>query len=141
MASSHLRFGIIGCGSIGPTHAGAIGQIAGARLVAVADPVEARARAMADQFGVSKVYASDRDLLADPSIDVVCLCTPSGMHADGAVAAGFAEEHATVVPDADAATATLTEQLNPGDVVLVKASRSAGLERVADALLAPAGGP
>lgn len=91
-----LRFGIIGCGSIGPTHAGAIAQIAGTRLVAVADPVEARARAMAEQFKVPKVYASDRELLADPNVDVVCLCTPSGMHADGAVAAMRAGKHVVV---------------------------------------------
>jgi predicted dehydrogenase len=95
-STSALRFGIIGCGSIGPTHAGAIGQIAGTKLVAVADPVESRARAMAEQFGVSKVYASDADLLADPSVDVVCLCTPSGMHADGAVAAMRAGKHVVV---------------------------------------------
>jgi UDP-N-acetylmuramoyl-tripeptide--D-alanyl-D-alanine ligase len=41
------------------------------------------------------------------------------------------------VPDVDAAVALLREQLAPGDVVLVKGSRSAGLERVAAALLEP----
>ena len=44
------------------------------------------------------------------------------------------------VPDVDAAIALLAEQVRPDDVVLVKASRSIGLERVAEALLA-SGGP
>jgi len=40
----------------------------------------------------------------------------------------------TAVPDVDAAVSLLRERLVPGDVVLVKASRAAGLERVALAL-------
>jgi UDP-N-acetylmuramoyl-tripeptide--D-alanyl-D-alanine ligase len=40
------------------------------------------------------------------------------------------------VSDVDAAAAWLAEQVRPGDVVLVKASRGARLDRVADALLA-----
>ena len=39
------------------------------------------------------------------------------------------------VPDVDAAIALLTDEVQPGDIVLVKASRSIGLERVAAALL------
>ena len=42
------------------------------------------------------------------------------------------------VPDVDAAIALLTDEVQPGDIVLVKASRSIGLERVAAALLEPA---
>jgi UDP-N-acetylmuramoyl-tripeptide--D-alanyl-D-alanine ligase len=37
-------------------------------------------------------------------------------------------------PDADAATQQLRAELRAGDIVLIKASRSAGLERVALAL-------
>ena len=48
---------------------------------------------------------------------------------------GSTVESATV-PDADAALALLRDELCPGDVVLVKASRAAGLERVGEALLA-----
>jgi len=58
-----------------------------------------------------------------------------GIHA-GAVLEGSWGEESAHVPDVDAAVALLREQLRPGDVVLVKASRSAGLERVAEALLA-----
>jgi len=39
------------------------------------------------------------------------------------------------VPDVDAAIALVTRQVGPGDVVLVKAARAVGLERVAQALL------
>lgn len=46
---------------------------------------------------------------------------------------------AVAVPDADAAVALLRGELAAGDVVLVKASRAAGLERVAAALLDPGG--
>jgi len=41
---------------------------------------------------------------------------------------------ASTVPDADAALALLRAELRPGDVVLVKASNSAGLTALADAL-------
>ena len=39
------------------------------------------------------------------------------------------------VPDVDSAIALLADEVQPGDIVLVKASRSIGLERVAAALL------
>jgi UDP-N-acetylmuramoyl-tripeptide--D-alanyl-D-alanine ligase len=41
-----------------------------------------------------------------------------------------------LVPDVAAALEVLHERLRPGDVVLVKASRAAGLERIAAGLLA-----
>ncbi|MBX5447540.1 MAG: UDP-N-acetylmuramoyl-tripeptide--D-alanyl-D-alanine ligase [Acidothermus cellulolyticus] len=56
--------------------------------------------------------------------------------ADGARRGGLAAEAVTVVPDAAAATALLTPALRAGDVVVIKASRSYGLEQVAAALLA-----
>ncbi|UYP17464.1 UDP-N-acetylmuramoyl-tripeptide--D-alanyl-D-alanine ligase [Rhodococcus sp. Z13] len=54
----------------------------------------------------------------------------------GAVMEGSWGEEASHVPDADAAIALLREELQPGDIVLVKASQSVGLWTVADALLA-----
>jgi UDP-N-acetylmuramoyl-tripeptide--D-alanyl-D-alanine ligase len=45
-------------------------------------------------------------------------------------------EESVLVSNVDAAIGLLREQVRPGDVVLVKASRSVGLERVAEALLA-----
>ena len=55
---------------------------------------------------------------------------------DGALAAGAGDgEESVLVPDVPAAVALLEAQLRPGDVVLVKASRGAGLDRVAAALL------
>ncbi|SHG61492.1 UDP-N-acetylmuramoyl-tripeptide--D-alanyl-D-alanine ligase [Jatrophihabitans endophyticus] len=62
---------------------------------------------------------------------------------DAAVLEGFGrherdrgERWAAWVPDAEAAVALLRDEVAAGDVVLVKASRSAGLERVALALVA-----
>ena len=54
----------------------------------------------------------------------------------GAGMEGSWDDESVFVTDVDAAVALLREQLRPGDVVLVKASRAAGLERVAAALLA-----
>ncbi|MFS0898107.1 UDP-N-acetylmuramoyl-tripeptide--D-alanyl-D-alanine ligase [Mycolicibacterium litorale] len=58
----------------------------------------------------------------------------SAMH-QGAVMEGSWGAEATRVADADAALALLREELQPGDVVLVKASNSAGLGTLADALV------
>jgi UDP-N-acetylmuramoyl-tripeptide--D-alanyl-D-alanine ligase len=59
-----------------------------------------------------------------------------GIHA-GAVLEGSWGDESVHVPDVEAAVELLRRELAPGDVVLVKASRSAGLERVAAALLEP----
>jgi UDP-N-acetylmuramoyl-tripeptide--D-alanyl-D-alanine ligase len=53
----------------------------------------------------------------------------------GAVMEGSWGSEATMVADADAALALLRAELAPGDVVLVKASNSAGLGALADALV------
>ncbi|MCU1669755.1 MAG: murF [Blastococcus sp.] len=59
--------------------------------------------------------------------------------ADGAIAAGRHPGKESVhVPDRAAARELLAPQLRPGDVVLVKASRSYGLEQLAEDLLAAA---
>ncbi|MGE5611980.1 MAG: Gfo/Idh/MocA family protein [Bacillota bacterium] len=91
-----LRFGIVGCGSVGPTHAGALLRIEDAELVAVADIIPERAKALADKIGLKKVYNSDKELIADPEIDCVCFATPSGMHADHAIRAMRAGKHVIV---------------------------------------------
>ncbi len=55
---------------------------------------------------------------------------------DGARATGGWQGEAIAVPDPESAVAELKNRLRPGDVVLVKASKSAGLWLVADGLLA-----
>ena len=62
--------------------------------------------------------------------------------ADGAIEAGLDPACVSVVDDVADAVSLLERDLGLGDVVLVKASRSADLQRVAEALLAgPVGKP
>jgi len=91
-----LRFGIIGCGGVGPTHAGALLRIDEAEIVAAADIIQERARELAAQVGIPNVYGSDVELLDDSEIDVVCICTPSGEHATHAIRAMEAGKHVVV---------------------------------------------
>jgi UDP-N-acetylmuramoyl-tripeptide--D-alanyl-D-alanine ligase len=61
-----------------------------------------------------------------------------GIH-EGAVAEASWRGNSVHVADVREAIDVLREQARSGDIVLVKASRVAGLERVADALLSDAG--
>ena len=90
------RFGIVGCGAIGPTHAGALKQIDNAELIAVADSVPERARALAEKFGVTRIYPDVATIISDPGVDVVSFCTPSGQHAEQAISAMQAGKHVIV---------------------------------------------
>lgn len=58
----------------------------------------------------------------------------------GAVQEGSFDGESALVPDADAAFAWLAEHLVPGDVVLVKGGRRAGLHTLAARLAGPTGG-
>jgi predicted dehydrogenase len=100
-----IRFGLVGCGAIGPTHAGAIQQIADVQLVAVSDIIHERATELARKFAVPKTYPTDEALMKDPDVDVVILATPSGAHADAAVKAMRAGKHVIVEKPMDVSLA------------------------------------
>jgi UDP-N-acetylmuramoyl-tripeptide--D-alanyl-D-alanine ligase len=69
-------------------------------------------------------------------VDKVVAVGPGAAHIQrGAVLEGSAAEESVQVSDVDAAVALLHEQVRAGDVVLVKGSRAAGLERVAAGLI------
>jgi predicted dehydrogenase len=51
-----------------------------ARLVAICDVVPERAAALAKEFGIERTYANHHDLLADPDVEMVDVCTPTHTH-------------------------------------------------------------
>ena len=90
-----VRFGVIGCGAVGAWHCIAIQKAAGAELAGVADAFPASAQKFSERFGVP-AFPSVDDMLRDPGIDCVTICTPSGLHADLAVKAAEAGKHVLV---------------------------------------------
>lgn len=104
--SRRVRFGLVGCGAIGPTHAASLRQLNDvADLVAVADFIPERAKKVADQFKISTIYKTDEELIADPNVDAVVFATPSGRHADQAVRALRAGKHVVVEKPMDVSLA------------------------------------
>jgi len=75
-----INIGLLGAGRIGLTHARAVAGIAAARIVAVFDPDDAAARAAIGLTGAQR--ATEAEIMADPAIDAVMICTPTDLHAD-----------------------------------------------------------
>ncbi len=92
-----IRFGLLGCGRISKRHSDLLGgnHIHGARLVAVCDTDRQRADGAGSKFGVS-VYYNLVDLLSDEKVDAVAVLTPSGLHAQHAIACAQAGKHVVV---------------------------------------------
>jgi Predicted dehydrogenases and related proteins len=92
MAKRELKYGIIGCGMIAGWHARASYQIEGLKLVGAADEYANAVIAFAREHGI-KAFESVDELLSDKDIDVVSICTPSGLHAQLAVKAANSGKH------------------------------------------------
>jgi predicted dehydrogenase len=90
-----LGFGIIGCGNISNTHALAVSEIADTKLISVCDILPEKAKSLADKFDC-QYDTSIEALLSREDIDVVCVCTPSGMHSKHAIMAARAKKHVIV---------------------------------------------
>jgi len=88
-------FGIVGTGMIAGFHAKAIEAIDGAKLVGGFDQVPDRAAKFAEDQGCN-AYSDLDEMLANPDIDIITICTPSGAHRDPAVAAAKAGKHVLV---------------------------------------------
>jgi predicted dehydrogenase len=92
MSERKARFAVVGCGGISFSHFIGIERAEEAELVAVCDANEKRAEEYGVKYNV-KAYTDYGKLLADPDVDVVCLCTPSGMHAEQTISAAEAGKH------------------------------------------------
>jgi UDP-N-acetyl-2-amino-2-deoxyglucuronate dehydrogenase len=82
-----LKFALVGCGRISKRHAELLGhkQIPNARLAAVCDVKVERAAALGKQFGVPH-FADMHEMMRAGGIDVVCVLTESGLHAEHVIA-------------------------------------------------------
>lgn len=84
-----IRSGIIGTGFMGRAHARAV-RSAGGTVVAFAGRDQDRTRATAEAEGVRRVL-TPQELIDDPDVDLVHVCTPNAFHvkyAEAAIAAG-----------------------------------------------------
>lgn len=92
-----LKIGIIGCGGIAnQKHFPALKNNGDLNeIVAFCDIIRERAEKAAEEFGSegAKVYTDYRELLADPEVEVVHICTPNVSHSEIAVAAFAAKKH------------------------------------------------
>lgn len=92
MSARTFRIGLVGCGRISKNHFDAIGKVDGLELAAVCDTDVERARRAGEEHGVPCYRALD-EMLRAGDIDVVTICTPSGLHSVQGIAAAQAGKH------------------------------------------------
>ena len=108
---SRTRLGMIGAGWVANYHLGALADVADSEVVAIADVVRSPAEATAQRHGIPRVYDSHDQLLADPDVEAVIVCTPTGMHAAPTIAALRAGKHVMVEKPMDAHLAGAREMV------------------------------
>jgi len=90
-----VKFAIVGSGAIASVHAQAILNIPDATLGAVYGRSATKVQEMAAQYHCDG-YTDYQEMLKRADIDVVAICTPSGMHADLGIAAALAGKHVII---------------------------------------------
>ncbi|MEN6520252.1 MAG: Gfo/Idh/MocA family oxidoreductase [Armatimonadota bacterium] len=88
-----IKVGIIGTGFIGPAHIEAIRRLGYVEAAAVAEAGKELAEQKAAALSIPKAYGTYKELLADPEIKVVHICTPNTLHYPIAVEALMAGKH------------------------------------------------
>lgn len=90
-----IHFAIVGCGHIAKKHAESIEATEGATLTAVCDRIPETMEYYVEKYQ-AKAYDDVDVLLTNPDIDVVCICTPSGLHAGLTKKVAEAKKHVVV---------------------------------------------
>jgi predicted dehydrogenase len=89
-----INVGIVGLGWVAGAHISAFNKIPGAKVTAVCSRRKQNEKELERQFGTPlKVYNDYDAMLADPSINVIDICTPHPLHAEQSIAAARAGKH------------------------------------------------
>jgi len=95
MEKKHFGFGIVGAGMIAHFHAKAIAELANGRLIGIYSVNKPKSDAFASEHNCT-AYETLDDMLAIPEIDVICICTPSGIHLEPALKSIEAGKHCLI---------------------------------------------
>lgn len=91
---SRLKVGIIGAGRIGNVHALSIKNlIPEVEIKAVSDVRYEAAKEMSSKHGIPYAYEDYHEILQDPEIDAVLICSSTDTHAQIAIEAAEAKKH------------------------------------------------
>jgi predicted dehydrogenase len=96
--SGQIRVGIIGAGLIGNLHSMMLRYVAdrteqSVRVVSIADVSHPAAEHLAARWQGARALESAEEIIADPSIDAVWICTPTALHRQVCIAAARAGKH------------------------------------------------
>ena len=88
-----LRIGVIGAGRIGKLHSNNLAnRVPNAQLMCISDVYEPAAKAQAEKLGIA--YTTDyHDILNDPAIDAVFICSSTDTHSPISIEAAKAGKH------------------------------------------------
>lgn len=88
-----IKIGLIGCGRISKNHFEAIAQQQDAECIMCCDIIEERARDAAEKYNISNWTTDYEAMLRNPDIDLISICTPSGLHPVHGIQAAKAGKH------------------------------------------------
>jgi predicted dehydrogenase len=75
-----IKTAIFGTGFVGRVHLDALRRLESVEIAAIADPNLEVARSLGNGFAVPTIAADYREILRDPEIDAVHICTPNALH-------------------------------------------------------------
>lgn len=88
-----IKVAVFGTGFMGRVHIEALRRLGNIDVVAVAGSSKERARKFAGDVFVEKAVGDYRELLSDPQIDAVHICTPNSMHFEQAMMSMSSGKH------------------------------------------------
>lgn len=88
-----IKIGLVGCGRISRNHFEAIAAQMDAECVACCDIIPERAREAAQKYGIPFWTSSYEEMLKIREIDLVSVCTPSGLHPEHGIMAAEHGKH------------------------------------------------
>eukprot|EP00547_Thalassionema_nitzschioides_P007910 CAMPEP_0194198826 /NCGR_PEP_ID=MMETSP0156-20130528/62_1 /TAXON_ID=33649 /ORGANISM="Thalassionema nitzschioides, Strain L26-B" /LENGTH=438 /DNA_ID=CAMNT_0038923653 /DNA_START=33 /DNA_END=1349 /DNA_ORIENTATION=+ len=80
--AKEIKVGVIGAGRIGLVHLEAITKAPGVTPVIISNPTVSKAEKAAKQFNLPRFTADAMDVIKDPEVDAVWICSPSQYHAE-----------------------------------------------------------
>lgn len=90
---SKIKTAISGAGFIGPAHIEALRRLPDVEVIGLLHFDKASSIEKAAQLGLAKGYGSFDELIGDPEVECVHICTPNNMHFDQAKKALLAGKH------------------------------------------------